>query len=94
MGTTEPGGVGRGATASGRTPASACSSESPSEPAAGAERRTRVRSWRPVSRDDLRETMLQWSTGLLATLLGAQMLIVPHQLSAQAYDVIRPHIGV
>lgn len=47
-----------------------------------------------MSGADLRDTILQWSTGLLATLLGAQMLIVPHQLSTQAYDLVRPHIGL
>src|SRR4051812_35448573 len=47
-----------------------------------------------ISLDDLRDTTLQWSTGLLATLLGSQMLIVPHQLSSQAYDLVRPHIAV
>jgi len=52
------------------------------------------RRWSLISPDDLRDTSLQWSTWLLATLLGSQMLIVPHQLSSQAYDLVRPQIAI
>ncbi|MFN8636786.1 MAG: ATP-binding protein [Chloroflexota bacterium] len=42
----------------------------------------------------MRGTTLQWLTGLLATLIGAQMLIVPHQLSGPTYDLLRPQIAI
>jgi PAS domain S-box-containing protein len=74
-----------GAALSGAAPASA---RRPASPTPGSP------IWRIVARRELRATILQWSTGLLCALLGAQMLIVPHQLSSQAYDIVRPQILV
>src|SRR6188768_3251137 len=91
---TEPAGVKQGATVHGAAYPSACPPTGPDGEASPAGRRPRARGWPPTFKADLRDTLLQWSTGLLATMLGAQMVIVPHQLSTQAYDLVRPHIGL
>lgn len=48
--------------------------------------------WSLVSREQLRMKGLQWVTGLLCGIVGALMLIVPHQLSGQVYDAVRPDL--
>ena len=48
--------------------------------------------WATISRADLRGATLQWATGLFCAFVGAQMLVVPHQFGAQAYDSLRPNI--
>jgi PAS domain S-box-containing protein len=37
---------------------------------------------------------LQWAVGTFSSVIGAQMLIVPHQFSAQTYDALRPNLGL
>src|SRR5215207_4130517 len=91
---TEPTGVDQDATASGRASDLACPLNSVDSHAAKHRDHVRGWGWTPIRSSDLRESILQWSTGLLATMLGAQMLIVPHQLSTQAYDLVRPQIGL
>ena len=39
----------------------------------------------------LRGTTLQWWAGLLCAAIGAQLLIVPHQVNSLAYDALRPN---
>jgi hypothetical protein len=48
--------------------------------------------WTTISRADLGGATLQWATGLFCAFVGAQMLVVPHQFGAQAYDSLRPNI--
>ena len=48
--------------------------------------------WTTISRANLRGATLQWATGLFCAFVGAQMLVVPHQFGAQAYDSLRPNI--
>ncbi|HZO32777.1 MAG TPA: sensor histidine kinase [Chloroflexota bacterium] len=50
--------------------------------------------WTPISRANLRGAALQWATGLFCAFIGAQMLVVPHQFGAQAYDTLRPNMLV
>jgi hypothetical protein len=48
--------------------------------------------WTSIKRANLRGATLQWATGLFCAFVGAQMLVVPHQFGAQAYDSLRPNI--
>jgi signal transduction histidine kinase len=48
--------------------------------------------WTPISRANLRGATLQWASGLFCAFIGAQMLVVPHQFGAQAYDTLRPNM--
>src|SRR5215211_6282659 len=91
---TEPTGVEQDATASGSASDFACPPNGTGSHTASPRRPVTRWGWTPFSSLDLRDALLQWSTGLLATMLGAQMLIVPHQLSTQAYDLVRPQIGL
>ena len=43
---------------------------------------------------NLRTGTLQGAVGTFSAIIGAQMLIVPHQFSAQTYDALRPHLAL
>jgi hypothetical protein len=94
MENAESAGVEQGAAGGGQASVSAYPTDGRPTTTDSVKRRARLGRWALISLDDLGDTTLQWSTGLLATLLGSEMLIVPHQLSSQAYDLVRPHSAV
>jgi PAS domain S-box-containing protein len=94
MENAESAGVEQGAAGGGQASVSAYPTDGRPTTPDSVKRRARLGRWALISLDDLGDTTLQWSTGLLATLLGSEMLIVPHQLSSQAYDLVRPHSTV
>src|SRR4051812_31837503 len=79
MGVTESVGGDGGAAGRGWAPVAACRSDDPQAHPTATASRARPGRWPLISLGDLRDITLQWSTGLLAALMGAEMLIVPHQ---------------
>ena len=45
-----------------------------------------------VSLRRVRVRTLQWTVGAFTAIIGAQMLIVPHQFGASTYDALRPNL--